>query len=83
MTAAVDFTDLDMRAREVPCAPLAGRPWPVISAATLTMITKKNLPMRAIFFRDHEISGLWPCFCGQVGQRPLGSVVDAHGQDPA
>jgi hypothetical protein len=95
MTTAVDFTDLDMRAREVPCAPLAGRPWPVtvayrelagdlqISAATLTMITKKNLPMRAIFFRDHEISGLWPCFCGQVGQRPLGSVVDAHGQDPA
>jgi hypothetical protein len=83
MTTAVDFTDLDMWAREVPYAPLAGRPWPVISAATLTMITKKNLPMRAIFFRDHEISGLWPCFCGQVGQRPLGSVVDAHGQDPA
>jgi hypothetical protein len=22
------------------------------------MITKKNRPMRAIFFRDHEISGL-------------------------
>ncbi|MFY9864604.1 MAG: hypothetical protein WAK58_12375, partial [Trebonia sp.] len=24
------------------------------------MITKKNRPMRAIFFRDHEISGLRP-----------------------
>jgi hypothetical protein len=24
------------------------------------MITKKNLPMCAIFFRDHEISGLGP-----------------------
>jgi hypothetical protein len=24
------------------------------------MITKKNRPMRAIFFRDHEISGLGP-----------------------
>jgi hypothetical protein len=24
------------------------------------MITKKNLPLRAIFFRDHEISGLGP-----------------------
>jgi hypothetical protein len=27
------------------------------------MITKKNRPMRAIFFRDHEISGL-----GREGQ---------------
>jgi hypothetical protein len=30
------------------------------SAAALSMITKKNLPMHAIFFRDHEISGLGP-----------------------
>ena len=28
------------------------------AAAALSMITKKNLPMRAIFFRDHEIRGL-------------------------
>src|ERR1700733_866596 len=30
------------------------------SAAALSMITKENLPMRAIFFRDHETSGLGP-----------------------
>jgi hypothetical protein len=24
------------------------------------MITKENLPLRTIFFRDHEISGLRP-----------------------
>jgi hypothetical protein len=46
-----------MWAREVPCAP-----------ATLTMITKKKLPMRAIFFRDHEISGLWPCLLLRAGR---------------
>jgi hypothetical protein len=24
------------------------------------MITKEKSPLRALFFRDHEISGLWP-----------------------
>jgi hypothetical protein len=28
------------------------------SAAALSMITKEKHPMRVLFFRDHEISGL-------------------------
>jgi hypothetical protein len=38
------------------------------------MITKKNLPLRAIFFRDHEISGLGP-----AGADPLTLGVRAAG----
>jgi hypothetical protein len=34
------------------------------------MITKKNRPMRAIFFRDHEISGLGPAGAGVVRREP-------------
>jgi hypothetical protein len=51
----------DLRTTDVerPESTAAGGP-ARISAAALSMITKKNLPMRAIFFRDHEISGLGP-----------------------
>src|SRR5580693_8985176 len=46
------------------------------SAAALAMITKKNLPMRAIFFRDHEISRPGPAAAGT----PAGAVR-AAGRD--
>jgi hypothetical protein len=37
------------------------------SAVALSMITKEKSPMRALFFRDHEISGLRPAV---EGRRP-------------
>jgi hypothetical protein len=40
------------------------------SAAPLSMITKKNLPIRAIFFRDHENSGLRLAAAGTLAVRP-------------
>jgi hypothetical protein len=45
------------------------------SAAALSMITKEKSPMRAFFFRDHEISGLRPAALAgessrRAGQRP-------------
>src|ERR1700733_4782508 len=43
------------------------------SAPALSMITKKNRPMRAIFFRDHEISGLRPTAAPSPVSRPGGS----------
>jgi hypothetical protein len=44
------------------------------------MITKKNLPMRAIFFRDHEISGLRPAAApcsGRFSHIRVGSYGEA------
>jgi hypothetical protein len=43
------------------------------------MITKKNLPMRAIFFRDHEISGLGPAAAAGPFRAPLGIGEDDAG----
>jgi hypothetical protein len=40
------------------------------------MITKQNLPMRAIFFRDHEISGLGPAAAPSPVSRPGGPGKD-------
>jgi hypothetical protein len=52
------------------------RPGPArISAAALSMITKEKSPMRAFFFRDHEISRLGPAGADPltVGVRGAGS----------
>jgi hypothetical protein len=38
------------------------------------MITKKNRPMRAIFLRDHEISGLGPAGADLPVTRPEGQA---------
>jgi hypothetical protein len=38
------------------------------SAAALSMITKEKHPMRVLFFRDHEISGLRPAAAPIVGR---------------
>jgi hypothetical protein len=38
------------------------------SAAALSMITKKKHPMRVLFFRDHEISGLRPAAALRKGE---------------
>jgi hypothetical protein len=46
------------------------------------MITKKNLPMRAIFFRDHEISVLRPAAAPSRAGRPGGSGKDFSTANP-
>jgi hypothetical protein len=46
------------------------------------MITKKNLPMRAIFFRDHEISGLGPAGADLPVSRPGGPGKDLSAANP-
>ena len=53
------------------------------SAAALSMITKKNLLMRAIFFRDHEISGLGPPAAPPRVGRPGGPGKDFSAASPA
>jgi hypothetical protein len=40
------------------------------AAAALSMITKEKSPMRALFFRDHEISGLRPAAAPSPVSRP-------------
>ncbi|MGH3214192.1 MAG: hypothetical protein ACRDL9_06405, partial [Trebonia sp.] len=40
------------------------------SSAALSMITKEKHPMRALFFRDHEISGL-----GAAGALRKGAIT--------
>ncbi|MFZ2048633.1 MAG: hypothetical protein WAV12_31915, partial [Trebonia sp.] len=41
-------------------------------AAALSMITKEKSPMRVLFFRDHEISGLRPAAAPSPGAVPEG-----------
>jgi hypothetical protein len=45
------------------------------------MITKKNLPMRAIFFRDHEISRLRPAAAPSPVGRPEGQAKISAGRN--
>jgi hypothetical protein len=46
------------------------------------MITKKNRPMRAIFFRDHEISGPGPAGADLPVTRPGGPGKDLSAANP-
>jgi hypothetical protein len=46
------------------------------SAAALSMITKEKSPLRALFFRDHEISGLGPAAAPSPVSRPGAPVKD-------
>jgi hypothetical protein len=45
------------------------------------MITKKKHPMRVLFFRDHEISGLRPAAALSLS-RPAGAAKDLSAADP-
>jgi hypothetical protein len=40
----------------------------ITSAAALSMITKEKHPLRVLFFRDHEISGLRPAATLRKGE---------------
>jgi hypothetical protein len=46
------------------------------------MITKKNRPMRAILFRDHEISGHGPAGADLPVTRPGGPGKDLSAANP-
>jgi hypothetical protein len=46
------------------------------SAAALSMITKEKHPMRALFFRDHEISGIRPAAAPSPVSLPGGPGKD-------
>jgi hypothetical protein len=46
------------------------------------MITKEKSPMRALFFRDHEISGLRPAAAPSPVGRPGGPGKDFSTANP-
>ncbi|MFY9864292.1 MAG: SAM-dependent methyltransferase [Trebonia sp.] len=53
------------------------------SAAALSMITKEKSPMRVLFFRDHEISGLRPAAAARSLSRSAGAAKDLSAANPA